>query len=136
MNTDDFEKMLERQPLHAVPPEWRGQILSAATRQSDHVSRFSRWRELFWPSPYAWASLAATWLVVLFLNLAASDSPGTRVAGARAAKPVPSSAETLFALEQHLRLRAELTGLAEPAESPKPDGTRPRSARRTETVAV
>jgi hypothetical protein len=30
MNSDDFEKQLERQPMRAVPPAWRAQILREA----------------------------------------------------------------------------------------------------------
>ena len=31
MNTDDFEKRIERQPLRKIPGEWRREILQAAT---------------------------------------------------------------------------------------------------------
>ncbi len=30
MNPDDFEKQLERQPIRAVPADWRAGILNAA----------------------------------------------------------------------------------------------------------
>jgi hypothetical protein len=142
MKTDDFEKQLQRQPLRPVPAEWRDQFLSAATRHchashiAHHAPRGSWLRELLWPSPYAWSGLALVWLVALFLNLAASDSRSSRVGDASSARPVRSSPETLLALEQHLRLRAELAGTSDLAEPPKPVVNRPRSARQTETVAV
>src|SRR5207249_3570026 len=75
MNTDDFEKQLQRQPLRAVPPEWREQILSAAPRQLDYVPRIKPYqlrrswlREILWPSPTAWAGLAAAWIVIFALQ--------------------------------------------------------------------
>ena len=105
------------------------------SRFTFHVSRFSRWRELFWPSPYAWAGLAALWLVVLALNFttAKTDSNPSQIA---AAKPVRWSPDTRLALAQHLRLRAELTDTLVPAEPPKSIVNRPRTARQIETVAV
>ena len=143
MKNDDFEKQLQREPMRAIPPEWRAQILSSATRPPEHAARrtpyparFSMLRKLLWPSPYAWSGLAAMWLVVLLLNLAAADSGNGRVAHLKTVNPVRPSAETLLVLEQHLRLRAELVEPAEFTEPPRPVGTRPRSARHLETLAA
>ncbi len=33
------------------------------------------WREWLWPCPRAWTALAAAWLVILGMNLAAGKSP-------------------------------------------------------------
>ena len=63
---DDFEQFLSRQPLRPIPPGWRNQILPA---------RESRWREWLWPSPVAWATLVAVWVVIIGLQLACRPSP-------------------------------------------------------------
>src|SRR5437870_6181946 len=108
MKNDDFEKQLQREPMRAIPPEWRAQILSAparplehAARRTPHAARFSMLRKLLWPSPYAWSGLAAAWVVVLFLNLAAADSGNGRAAHLKTVNPARPSAETLLVLEQH-----------------------------------
>src|ERR1043166_6695073 len=84
MNTDDFEKKLQRRPLRQVPPAWRADILCAArnaaavqrgTRNTEHATRSflstlnSQLSTLLWPSPRAWAGLAALWLLMLAVNL-------------------------------------------------------------------
>src|SRR6185503_16798594 len=91
MKPHDFEKQLQRQPLRAAPGEWREEILQASLASvSPHASRLAPdalpwWREWLWPSPQAWAGLAAVWLVILGLNSTtalrsveiAKQSPGT-----------------------------------------------------------
>jgi hypothetical protein len=142
MKTDDFEKQLQRQPLRSVPEEWRDQILSAAARHCDHAAgsaeratRRSWLRELLWPSPYAWGGLAAVWLIVLGLNFTTAR-PGSSSGRVATAKPVHRLPDTLLALEQHLRLHADLTATNELVEPPKSLLNRPRTARRLETVAA
>jgi len=86
MKPDDFEKQLQRQPLRKVPSEWRGEILNAAcvssiplaSHPAPQASRW--WQEWLWPSPQAWAGLAALWIVVLGLNLTAPSDKATAIA--------------------------------------------------------
>lgn len=130
MNTDDFEKQLQRQPIRPVPREWRRDILRAAAKTcgSPQPSTLnsqpsSWWRELLWPCPQAWAGLAAVWVIILTLNSASPGDPTT--IAKRPASPAP---ETLLALREQRRLLAELiapvTDAAEPTRAYVP---RPRS---------
>jgi len=91
----DFEQRLQSQPLRPVPPEWRGDILSAARAAVPHpgpaagapIRRLlSEW---LWPHPVAWAGLAASWALVAVLNTAAG---GPVLAAFR---PTPLSASAL-----------------------------------------
>src|ERR1051326_3770768 len=85
MNTDDFEKQLQRQPMRRLPDQWRDSILSAcrdriASADPSIVhhpssSSDSWWRKLFWPCPQAWVGLAAVWVVTLVLQLMAASEP-------------------------------------------------------------
>ena len=74
MNNDDFENRLRQQPLRTPPGEWRKKILDAAssanTQQASRAaSETSTWiRALLWPSPHAWAGLAAVWVILLIMN--------------------------------------------------------------------
>ena len=134
MNTDDFEKRLQRQPLRQVPGEWREEILSAARRATPahHASRIThhvpRSRSLLstilWPHPTAWAGLAAVWLVILGINLTTRDA-STVIA--KHASPV--SPQVFMAFQEQQRLLVELIGPRETpvAERPKPVVPRPRS---------
>lgn len=65
---DEFEQFLSQQPLHGVPPGWRREILP---------DRQPTWREWLWPSPVAWATVAAMWLVILGLQLASRPTTTT-----------------------------------------------------------
>ena len=61
MNTDDFEKNLERQPFRQIPGDWRAEILrtaqagAPAQRPSPLPFRVALtfWRELIWPCRHA-----------------------------------------------------------------------------------
>src|SRR5258708_31493262 len=61
MNSDDFEKRLQRQPLRQVPREWRAEIVQgaeAATRKSSWLSLLTSYLSpLLWPHPKPWAGL-------------------------------------------------------------------------------
>jgi hypothetical protein len=137
MNTDDFEKRLQRQSMRPIPHEWRGEILDAARRAGDHsVSRFnpqptSWWRELLWPCPQAWAGLAAAWVLILALN-AVTREP-VQVATAQS---TPPARELLMALKERRRLLAELAGSPAQVEPQKSLVPKPRSELAHRTVAV
>ena len=128
MNTDEFEKRLQRQALRPIPREWRGEILGAAGRAGSHPHSIvtpqltSWWRGLLWPCPQAWAGLAAMWGVILLLNLASRDP----VQVAKSSNTVPAQ-ELLIALGEHRRLLAELIGTPAVIEPVKPFGPQPRS---------
>jgi hypothetical protein len=89
-------------------------------------------RALLWPHPKAWAGLAALWLVVIGLNLAARE-PGRREAVRRA---VPASPQAREQLRQQEQLFVELIGPVEKpvAERSKPATPPPRSQRREEIL--
>src|ERR1035441_3047976 len=141
MNTKDFEKRLQRQPLRQIPGEWREEILSAAReaslpqhapRTTQHVSParsllstlHHQLLTLLWPHPTAWAGLAAVWLVILGINLTTRDA-STVIA--KHASPV--SPQVFMAFQEQQRLLVELIGPRETpvAERPKPVVPRPRS---------
>jgi hypothetical protein len=141
MNTDDFEKRLQRQPLRQVPGEWRDEILSAARQTSSphHASRIthhvppslsllstlnSQLSIVLWPHPTAWAGLAAVWLVILGINLTTRD-----VSQSVAKHAAPVSPQLIMAFQEQERLLSELIGPRETpaAERPKPGPARPRS---------
>ena len=148
MNTEDFEKRLQRQPLRQIPGEWREEILSAAreaslpqhaTRTTQHVSParsllstlHHQLLTLLWPHPTAWAGLAAVWLVILGVNLTTRDA--STVVAKRAA---PVSPQVFMAFQEQERLLSELIGPSEVpvAERPKPIVPRPRSEGRRALV--
>ena len=76
MKPDDFESQLQRQTLKPLPPEWRAEILQAARQAAAQPPRpTAGWSVWLWPCPQAWAGLAAVWMAILALNLAAGWKP-------------------------------------------------------------
>jgi hypothetical protein len=142
MNTDDFEERLRNQPLRPVPEKWREEILHAArmfgrpAAADSHADLRVGWAgyvrdlrslicALFWPSPKAWAGLAATWLALFTVNHGIWISPerSTVVAGAHAP-------EARVIRREERQLLAELlasTPAAATADRPKPGAAKPRS---------
>ena len=146
MKPDDFENQLQRQPLRAASPEWREEILRQA---HDSVGADLRrlklrstpgemnqslltsapttwWREWFWPSPQAWAGLAAVWLAIVGLN-ATTTSRSVEIAKQ---PPQPSSEVETTLAAQRRELARLLDNFSEPTPAPKagPPGPRSESA--------
>ena len=148
MNTEDFERRLQRQPLRQVPGEWRQQILSAARQASlpEHAPRAShraapslsllstlhhQLSALLWPHPVAWTGLAVVWVLILGINLTTRDA-STMIAKHAS----PASPQIFMAFQEQEQLLSELFGPGETpvAEQPKPRLPRPRSEGRRALV--
>ena len=104
-------------------------------QSSIFVSLFLRcsqnfWRELLWPSPWAWAGTTAAWVLIFALNFAASaGSEGVSMAGSRA---IPASVvEMALAERQSLMTSLLDSSPMEPAAPPRElIRPRPRSERK------
>jgi hypothetical protein len=83
-------------------------------------------------SRWAWAGLAAVWVVIVGLNFAGGEAEGARLAE----KQLPPASEVRFAVKQKRLLMADLAALAEPASADKARVAppSPRSDRRKETL--
>jgi hypothetical protein len=66
MNSD-FENQLRRQLMRTIPPHWRARIVTPPPPV--------RWREWFLPSPHAWATLGAVWVVIFVFHFTTPDQP-------------------------------------------------------------
>jgi hypothetical protein len=126
-----------------VPTEWRAEILQAETnalaadvrRRMDEVNTAAQpirlltsaatnqawWREWLWPSPKAWAGLAAGWIAIAVLNV--TGAPGGAEMAKQSPKPSLEAATTLAA--QRRELARLLDNPADPAATPKPRATPP-----------
>jgi len=143
MNSDNFERRVQRQPFREVPTEWRTQLLLNARKAAHYKPETSFWRKawqgilnlnfktsfLLWPSPRAWASLAVVWLLLLIVNLSTNDKASFASRGT--SKPSP---EKLMAWREQERLLTEMLGQQEIplADRSKPSVPRPRSERQNE----
>src|SRR5450759_3719478 len=122
MNTEDFEKRLQREPVRQIPGEWREQILSAARqaslpqqapRTTHHAPRsasllstfYHQLSALLWPHPTARAGLAAVWLMILGINLT-TQNDSTVIAK----RTSPASPQVFMAFQEQERLLIELIG--------------------------
>jgi hypothetical protein len=140
--TEQFERRLSRQPLRPIPAEWREEILREGRRadvpekiwdaDTTSLPKLNWLAQIFWPSPAAWAGLAAVWLLILAVDFSIRDK--TPVA---AEKFAPQTAEVVMQLRQQQRLLAELMGPRDTsdADRSKPLAPRPRSER-AEFLAV
>jgi hypothetical protein len=122
MNSE-FEKQLESQPLRELPPEWRSQILAAATAppRSIVAEWLSSW---LWPHPRAWAGLAAAWIVIFFFHLTAPGEAG----GARNSSP--ATFESFAKMRRQTLIMAQLLGSLDDGDQPAaalPAPPKPRS---------
>jgi len=131
MNADDFENRMRQQSFRQIPPDWRDGILRAAnqahaSRFTFHVSRVSL-STLLWPSPSAWAALAAVWLVILGVHFSLRDKTESTARGTQAV-----ALQGLMSAREQEQLLSELIG-SEPTaseERPSTGQARPRSERR------
>lgn len=113
---NDFENELKKLPLRPVPPHWRAQILSRASSDSQERDDQPWWVPLLWPSPKAWGTLAAAWVLLFCFNLANRDS-GSRLES-------PEAAQIRMAVQERRELQAELEQAALRLEDQPP---KPRS---------
>lgn len=134
MSMDPFEERLRSHKFRTVPAKWRAELLAGARQASGRQEACNRaevggytplgpliragWRyrlaSLLWPSPRAWAALAATWLALLGLHWA-DGNPAPSLSNEQA--PAPEAIATALAEQQ--RILAEISrGLASPAAAP------------------
>lgn len=143
MKPDDFENQLQRQPLRAVPTEWRAEILREANASvAAEVRRLKLdsnayegdqsllasaatpwWHQWLWPNPKAWTGLAAAWIAIAVLNV--TSDPGRPELAKESPKPSLEMETTLAA--QRRELARLLDNFTEPAPAPKAGPPGPRS---------
>jgi len=109
---DQFEELLKSQPLRHVPPEWRAEILASAPAPCS-----ADWRGWLWPSPYAWGALAAVWLVIVGLSVAAHPGINGPMAGGLA----PTEQEVLTAMAERRREYEEFLSQTKLTSAPPPE---------------
>src|SRR5690349_9218252 len=120
MEPGNFEQQLKRQVIKQVPEAWREEILSEAQRAcltnalrpagaSALYAFKARVLALLWPSPAAWAALAAVWLAIAVFNIKTGNRP-TIMAG----KSGAATQELVAAWKEQERLLSEVVGAPEP----------------------
>ena len=139
MNTDDFEKQLQRQSPRQIPAGWREEILRTAQAGAHAVDRrqspllfragLTLWRELIWPCRHAWSGMAALWLVLLAVNARVTDAPKVPMTTATG---TPAGGIQLF--EEQRRVLVELTGPLELPPAEPSQRSRPRPRPRSERI--
>jgi len=115
-----FEQRMARQPLEPPPAAWREKFLRALPSARPPASAPPepfRWRDLFWPSPLAWAGVASLWLGAFWLNSTAPQRPRSA-----ALKPSVSPVAVRMVLAEQ---RAWLDQLLLPPPAPAPMPSRP-----------
>jgi anti-sigma factor RsiW len=89
---------------------------------ADYRRRLLDWMRAGWQqSHWAWAGLAAAWVVILALNFAGRETDAPLVAR----QELPSASEVRFAVKQQQLLMAELAVTTEPVPVDKPKAVPP-----------
>src|SRR5882762_3156679 len=83
------------------------------------------WRELVWPCRRIWAGMAATWMLILGLHLAAGSGEASRVTVNQVSKPGP---EVVAALRERRELMAQLLDPFTPLPVARPKVPGPRGS--------
>jgi hypothetical protein len=130
MNFDDFETKLRHVPRRQPPAEWRKEIL-APLQQRDEAVELAWWRRWLWPHPIAWAVMAMLWVTIAGLQFAAAPPEGVQTSAS-----LPKSPDIRHALEERIRMMAELSGDATRARTYETPADRPRSSCRNREVVV
>lgn len=91
---NEFERKLAAQPFRAPPPDLRDAILGATAKVI--APACWTWRDWMWPSPRAWAALAALWIVFAALSFHTDETAAPM--GSIAAQP--SASITFLTLHQ------------------------------------
>ena len=114
---DDFEEILKRQTFRPVPPDLRAEILAAASAPAQPaVSALPKrvpastprpwWCAWLWPSPYAWAALAAIWILLAVVQFG-TQSTTERIRLARH-QPASPPREWVASLAEQRQLLQDL----------------------------
>jgi hypothetical protein len=130
---DSFEKRLHSQKHAAIPTAWRAEVLVTARKNAEVEPTASAildrassvfWRlirQLLWPHPAAWGSLAAVWVCVFAIEISMQEpSTETRPRAVIAA----NSSQTRQMLLAQRRLFSELIA-EEPKRALSPSATDP-----------
>ena len=114
---NEFEHELKNQPLRRVPEHWRAQILRVASANTPKPEPRPWWAALLWPSPKAWASLAAAWAVMACFSVATRE--------ATTPNETSQAAQIRMAMDEKRRLQSELEEASLHAQTQNPS---PRSS--------
>jgi hypothetical protein len=128
---DSFEQKLQQQTRRQLPSSWREEILAAAREAAaESGSANARPGTPHSSHPMAWGGLAASWALILALNLAARDPAASTIAR----DTTPASPQMQQLLREQEQMFAELLGPVEksPAVEPRRRGAQPRSQARSQ----
>jgi hypothetical protein len=140
MNSDDFEKSLQRQPLRQIPPKWRAEILhnACAADKQRSVANWpllavsTVWHELVRPARRIWVGFAFVWVAIVVVNFVDAEKPGQSEARI---KIPPGNLLTVWQRQQQF-----LTELNNPdypdMDKPRHSPPKPRSDRRCPEAIV